>query len=1720
MRKSLLLLLTLTFTWFGAKSNTFVAAANTADPIVEQAYKSVFSSLNTSTVFGKFVRGLVLADTKICPNDIVNQYGEDSKCSTDSIMWSAPIPSQTAFTTAFDTLFIRISAGDTLTTSAQLKTAYGFGFSSAKLYDLALGNYRVEYRYNIASAPGTKGICSVLLNVIDSMMPSLNIAGVTTLDVNDTITLNTTDSTCATAGTGVGGSNINFLDPSELVRPIVSDLCDGSSMVSYVIKSAAGTILASDDTLTEANLALSANDTILYTKGFSYIIFTAYDTTGNVSVDTLVINVKDVTAPIFTDTIAISDTNIVANSFGTDNLSTDIGSDSKNVSYLIPGGTDNCSIKNYSYTIVGGVVNISGTGNNVNAILPVGSYLFTYSVKDASGNTETLEHTIVVSDNEAPTVVCPNDEFDGPYFVTNTCEYAFSTESVAGQDNFSTDLTNHWEVLDVDTLTPLSAGFTNNTFGNITAAITAPGRYAVKQWVIDNDKVLGNAGFSSDTCIAFFSVLDKISPVLDSKPANVTINVTTNCDTIFAPDVPNVTENCTLDSTGYLITNSVNGDTLYIGTTAAGVLTFPATIDSTDNVIYTYSFYFADKSGNKVSYAYNIFVNDTIVPTINTNIFGGSHETVVNTTASCNVSYTIPSNLLGVADNCAIASVKNGNDELYNDTTQVIKDIIVVLADTLNVYYFTVTDYSGNSVTDSIIVRKVDDDKPVLNGGTPYANLDEYNSTTSCDYVYSINRLNNVLQVTDNCGIDSVFIEIDLDVTNNAGVDTIIAISEAQLLNPFSFNFPASQLNDGFNFQSHLVTIKAKDNTGNYSLPSSFTVTVHDSIKPQIFLDDSVVYYVNGNDCNSVTILSTDSRADIFGNQLGTVFDNCASDARLLSNMVNNNPASALAGDSLFGNFPLGTTVVTFTTHDGNSNFFSQSIKVIVVDTIAPNSVVNVINTTTNDSTCTATLTINSPVSISDDNCGVDSVEYSLDGITYIGMDSLNASFINTFDLDTTTVFWRSYDKAGNSVEFSTLVIIKDAFKPTLTLSNADLNFFATTTECARTITLPAAVVKENCGLDSVVSVLRTVQGAFDTTVTFVNTPVVADLLAVHFANPATYTLTTTAYDVNGNVSNVLTNFITYTDTILPVINPIDTIYLKTDSLLCTTTISLDSLGTAYGLDISDNCGINSLRYNFLNTPGSFKDTSFSATVGTYDFVVNVLDNSLNFAKRSFTIVVESTFDDKILSAPTDTVFSNVFANECSKNVTFDSLVVNTCGVRYAIVSSVASGSLFEIGNTTVSWYIIDQGDTLYTYNFVVSVIDNQDPVIKQAPQDITLYVGSECSVQYNYVLDVQDNCDAQGLTVTTDYPSGSILGVGTFTNNYTVADESGNTVVGSNVITVLDAINPSFSAFPTNIVSCNPVVDYVVTGADNCSGATVALVSGLSTGSTFNMGITTVTYSVTDASGNSITQSFTVEILPQATLADAGLNSDVCISNTSFALAGNVLAAGETGTWSVLPTLASIVDVNSPTTGVTFTSAGAYTFTWTVDNGQCTPNSDNVTVIVSDEPISIAGDDQIVDLPTATLNGQSENGTVTWTTATTASIVNASNINTVVNGLVAGDNVFVLTVENAACGTVTDNVTITLEPKPFREDIVAGFTPNGDGVNDTWTLPGIENYPNATVKIFNRWGSIIFETSTPATEVWDGTNEGSELPVASYYYVIDLGDGSKEVSGIISIIK
>ena len=90
-----------------------------------------------------------------------------------------------------------------------------------------------------------------------------------------------------------------------------------------------------------------------------------------------------------------------------------------------------------------------------------------------------------------------------------------------------------------------------------------------------------------------------------------------------------------------------------------------------------------------------------------------------------------------------------------------------------------------------------------------------------------------------------------------------------------------------------------------------------------------------------------------------------------------------------------------------------------------------------------------------------------------------------------------------------------------------------------------------------------------------------------------------------------------------------------------------------------------------------------------------------------------------------------------------------------------------------------------------------------------------------------------------------------------------------------------------------------------------------------------------------------------------------------------------------------------------------------------------------------------------------------------------------------------------------------------LRIEIPSVVTPNNDGFNDNWTPRDIKSYQNAVVQIFNRWGGMVFESKGGESyQPWDGTNNGEELPVGTYYYIIDLNTDDEPQTGPITLIR
>ncbi|MBI1182990.1 T9SS type B sorting domain-containing protein [bacterium] len=93
------------------------------------------------------------------------------------------------------------------------------------------------------------------------------------------------------------------------------------------------------------------------------------------------------------------------------------------------------------------------------------------------------------------------------------------------------------------------------------------------------------------------------------------------------------------------------------------------------------------------------------------------------------------------------------------------------------------------------------------------------------------------------------------------------------------------------------------------------------------------------------------------------------------------------------------------------------------------------------------------------------------------------------------------------------------------------------------------------------------------------------------------------------------------------------------------------------------------------------------------------------------------------------------------------------------------------------------------------------------------------------------------------------------------------------------------------------------------------------------------------------------------------------------------------------------------------------------------------------------------------------------------------------------------------------------IEIKVVSLEIPTAFTPNNDGTNDTWVIKNLELLYNSKVSIYNRWGGLIFSTENNS-EQWDGSYNGSPVPPASYYFVIEADGISTGITGHVTILE
>jgi gliding motility-associated-like protein len=339
---------------------------------------------------------------------------------------------------------------------------------------------------------------------------------------------------------------------------------------------------------------------------------------------------------------------------------------------------------------------------------------------------------------------------------------------------------------------------------------------------------------------------------------------------------------------------------------------------------------------------------------------------------------------------------------------------------------------------------------------------------------------------------------------------------------------------------------------------------------------------------------------------------------------------------------------------------------------------------------------------------------------------------------------------------------------------------------------------------------------------------------------------------------------------------------------------------------------------------------------------------------------------------------------------------------------------------------------------------------------------------------------------------------IGTYFITYTLDGPCGDATTEQ--VAIMDAMDASWTA-PTELCSTSGSIDLsaLVTGDAGGSWTGPGVI-----GSTFDPaglnGAQAVTYSV-GTGACSVEQTWNILVTPQPA-ANAGSDETVC--GTTYELGAT--ATNGTGVWSG-PAGISFANTSDPSTQLVAASFGTYTLTWTVSNGACQV-SDQVTLTFLNPDNGLwvdAGPDQNLEVFDHTLmNGQaSEGATVNWSLLWGGgSLIQPDSLHTPVHGLATGDNVFVLVATLGPCASRSDTVVIHVDDLFIPE----GYSPNGDAVNDTWAITGIAAFPGSSLKVFNRWGQLVYENDSYNND-WDGgSRNGGTLPDDTYFYVLNLG--------------
>jgi gliding motility-associated-like protein len=653
------------------------------------------------------------------------------------------------------------------------------------------------------------------------------------------------------------------------------------------------------------------------------------------------------------------------------------------------------------------------------------------------------------------------------------------------------------------------------------------------------------------------------------------------------------------------------------------------------------------------------------------------------------------------------------------------------------------------------------------------------------------------------------------------------------------------------------------------------------------------------------------------------------------------------------------------------------------------------------------------------------------------------------------------------------------------------------------------------------------------------------------------YTVTVTNPD---NTITVGTAIVTIT------VNSVNDILDDTDSTnedtsVTTNVLANDSFQGVYGTDYNITATTNPSNGSIvLNSDGTITYTPNLNFNGEDSYIYTVTDSNGDIETATVTIMINPVNDAPIVDSSeiivAEASAGNLLGLTAPTDVDGDILTITVTGLPALGTVTLANGVPVTVGQILTSAQlegllydapldynsVLDPGDFTYGVNDGTVIVSGSVNIIINLVVKNDTFNAVECTTN-GLVGNILSNDLLNGLAVVSSDVSISILsgshsniainttngnmvitsGIATgsyvFTYKLCEVEGSGNCDTAVITVNVIDTTPPVIAPLPAeSTIDCPATPVFAqATASDVCGGVTLTYEDVEIKGACVGSYSVTRTWTAIDESGNITTASQKIivrDITPPTAVCKAitvELNAEGTVTITPSMIDGGSSDGCSTVSLSASKLTFTCADVGVNNVTLTVTDACGNTSTCVaaitvVDKVAPTVFCRNITVNLNQNNIA---------------------------TITAADIDNGSfdacgiasySINVTTFGFEdLGDNAVVLTVTdvNGNVSTCTANVTVgSVLGVAACLTIFNEFSPNDDGVNDYFSIKCVELYPNNKLEVYNRWGNKVYEKHSYNND-WDGTaNTGNvvrrneKLPVGTYYYVFDLGDGTAAFSG------